>query len=101
MRTFPDCQTSRFHAGAEVGHSSKIYVNDRNSESTDAYTVWNLRAGFEQRGRNWRLTEFVRLNNASDKQYIGSVIVGEANGRYYEPAPGRNWLAGVAASYSF
>ena len=92
---------SGFHAGAEFRHNSKIYVNDRNSEWADAYTVWNLRAGFEQRGRNWRVTEFVRVNNISDKEYIGSVIVGEANGRYYEPAPGRNWLAGVSASYSF
>ena len=29
------------------------------------------------------------------------VIVAEANNRFYEPAPGRNWLAGVAASFSF
>lgn len=90
-----------FHAGVEVRHSSKIYVNDPNTESANAYTVWNLRAGFEQRGRNWRVTEFVRVNNLSGRQYIGSVIVAEANNRFYEPAPGRNWLAGVAASYSF
>ncbi len=93
--------SSGFHAGAELRHNSKIYVNDQNSASADAYTVWNLRAGFEQRGRNWRVSEFVRVNNISDKQYIGSVIVAEANGRFYEPAPGRNWLAGIAASYSF
>ena len=90
-----------FHAGVEVRHSSKIYVNDPNTQAADAYTAWNLRAGFEQRGRNWRLTEFVRVNNLSDRQYIGSVIVAEANGRFYEPAPGRNWLAGVAASVSY
>ena len=90
-----------FHAGAEVRHSSKIYVNDPNTESASAYTVWNLRTGFEQHGRNWRVTEFVRVNNLSGRKYIGSVIVAEANNRFYEPAPERNWLAGVAASYSF
>ena len=90
-----------FHAGAEVRHSSRIYVNDPNTESASAYTVWNLRAGFEQRGRNWRVTQFARVNNLSGRQYIGSVIVAEANNRFYEPAPERNWLAGVAASYSF
>jgi iron complex outermembrane receptor protein len=90
-----------FHAGIEVRHNSRIYVNDPNTEAADAYTVWNLRAGFEQRMRKWRLTEFVRVNNVSDRQYIGSVIVAEANNRFYEPAPGRNWLAGVSASLSF
>jgi iron complex outermembrane receptor protein len=90
-----------FHAGVEIRHSGKIYVNDPNTEAADAYTIWNLRAGFEQRMRKWRLTEFARVNNVSDRQYIGSVIVAEANNRFYEPAPGRNWLAGVSASFSF
>jgi iron complex outermembrane recepter protein len=90
-----------FHAGAEVLYNGKVYVNDANSEFAPAYTIWNLRAGFEQRGGNWRLTEFVRVDNVGDRQYIGAVIVNQANQRYYEPAPGRNWLAGITASLSF
>jgi iron complex outermembrane receptor protein len=58
-------------------------------------------AGFEQRGRNWRVTGFVRVNNVSDRQYIGSVIVSDANNRFYEPAPGRNWLAGISGEFRF
>lgn len=34
---------------------------------------------------------FDRVDNLFDKEYIGSVIVNESNGRYYEPAPGRNY----------
>jgi iron complex outermembrane receptor protein len=90
-----------FHAGVELRHNGKVYVNDPNTEAAGAYTVWNLRAGFEQRGRNWRIAEFVRVDNVSDKQYIGSVIVSEANNRFYEPAPGRNYLVGVQASLQF
>jgi iron complex outermembrane receptor protein len=92
---------SGFHAGVELRHSGKIYVNEGNSEAASAYTVWNLRAGFEQRGRSWRLTEFLRVDNVGDKNYIGSVIVAEANGRFYEPAPTRNALIGVQASLQF
>jgi iron complex outermembrane receptor protein len=29
------------------------------------------------------------------------VIVGDANKRYYEAAPGRNWVLGVSAQYQF
>ena len=90
-----------FHAGVEVRHSGKVYVNDPNTESAAAYTVWNVRAGFEQRGRKWRIAEFVRVDNVGDKEYIGSVIVSEANNRFYEPAPTRNVMAGVQASLQF
>jgi iron complex outermembrane receptor protein len=92
---------SGFHAGVEGRYNGKIYVNDPNTEAASAYAVWNLRAGLEQRARNWRISEFVRVDNIGDKQYIGSVIVAEANNRFYEPAPGRNWLVGASASYTF
>jgi iron complex outermembrane receptor protein len=90
-----------FHAGVEARHNGKVFVNDQNSEAASPYTVWNLRAGFEQRARNWRISEFVRVDNVTDRQYIGSVIVSEANGRFYEPAPTRNYLVGVQASLQF
>ena len=38
---------------------------------------------------------FARVNNLFDRNYAGSVIVGDTNGRYFEPAPGRNWFAGI------
>jgi iron complex outermembrane receptor protein len=63
--------------------------------------VANLRAGFEQRGPGWKISEFVRVDNVTDRQYIGSVIVAEANGRFFEPAPGRTWLIGVSAQLTF
>ena len=36
-----------------------------------------------------------RVNNLADHQYVGSVIVNDGNGRYYEPAPGRTWMFGA------
>jgi iron complex outermembrane recepter protein len=92
---------SGFHAGAEIKHSGKIFVNDQNAEFAAAYTVWNLRAALQQRGKNWKLTEFVRVDNVGDKAYIGSVIVADGNGRFYEPAPGRNYSIGINAELSF
>ena len=90
-----------FHAGLELRASGKVYVNDVNSGFADPYTIGNLRAGFEQRGKTWRLTEFVRVDNVTDRQYIGSVIVADSNGRFYEPSPGRNYLLGISARLSF
>jgi iron complex outermembrane receptor protein len=47
------------------------------------------------------LSEFARIDNILDHQYVGSVIVNEANGRYFEPAPGRTFLLGVSVAYQF
>lgn len=90
-----------FHAGLEVRHNGKVWVNDQNAEFAGAYTIWNLRAGLQQRGKGWKLSEFVRVDNVGNKGYIGSVIVAEANNRYYEPAPGRNAMIGLNAEFSF
>ena len=43
----------------------------------------------------------VRLDNLLDRHYVGSVIVGDGNGRYYEAAPGRSWYAGAGVEYRF
>ena len=37
----------------------------------------------------------IRVNNLTDHRYVGSVIVNDGNGRYYEPAPGRTWMLGA------
>jgi iron complex outermembrane receptor protein len=47
------------------------------------------------------VSEFVRVDNVGNRRHAGSVIVNEANGRFFEPAPGRTWLAGVEAGYRF
>ncbi|PKO82954.1 MAG: TonB-dependent siderophore receptor [Betaproteobacteria bacterium HGW-Betaproteobacteria-11] len=94
-------QPSGFSSALELRHLAKVYVNDANSDAAPAYTIASLRLGFEQKSAGWMLKEFVRVDNLSDKKYAGSVIVNESNSRFFEPAPGRNWLAGVSASYHF
>ena len=85
-----------FNTGVEVQYVGKLYVNDRNTDAAPAYTVTNLRAGLAQRAGRATFTEFVRVNNVFDRRYAGSVIVGDTNGRFFEPAPGRNWFIGAS-----
>lgn len=86
---------------AEFLYRSEVAVNDINSQFAGSYGVLNLVFGLEQRGARWRLHEFLRIDNAGDRGYIGSVVVNDANGRYYEPAPQRSTLIGVQASLEF
>jgi len=90
-----------FYAQLEGFHKSRVAVNDPNSEFADAYTTLNLMAGLVQQGRGWRVTEFARIDNLTDRNYVGSVIVNETNSRFYEPSPRRNMTIGIQASLQF
>ena len=93
---------SGWHAGIEGIARSKVYVEDSNTQpAAPAYAIANLRVGIEGRSGALRYGGFLRLDNVFDRQYAGSVVVSDANGRYYEAAPGRNWLAGISARYSY
>ena len=46
-------------------------------------------------GQGARMLLSARVDNLADRRYIGSVIVNDGNGRYYEPAPGRTWMLGA------
>jgi len=65
------------------------------------YAVAAWRGGFTQKIDKWKVTEFVRIDNLLDKEFIGSVRVADLNSAYYEVAPKRNWLLGLNASYTF
>ena len=90
-----------FSAGAEVQYVGRVYVNDRNSQFAPAYTIGNLRAGFARTAGRATWTGYLRANNVTGANYAGSVIVGDTNGRYFEPAPGRNRVGGVSVVVAF
>lgn len=90
-----------FNAALEVVHTGRIFVNDANEDSAPAATVLNLRAGFRHRQGAVEIEPLLRLDNATGRRYAGSVIVNEANRRYFEPAPGRTWLVALTARYRF
>ena len=90
-----------FNSGVEVVHTGKLYVNDANTDAAPAATVLNLRAGFQQTVGEWQFSQLLRVDNATDRNYAGSVIVNEGNSRFFEPALPRNWLVGLKARYEF
>lgn len=90
-----------FFSALEGRYNSDVFVNDINSDKAPSYTIFNIRAGLEQNLTNWRFKEFIRLENITDKDYIGSVRVNDGNSLFFEPAAGRNYLLGLSAQYKF
>lgn len=90
-----------FNASLDAQWRDRVYVNDENSDFADSYVVVNLQAGFHQQAGDWQFEEFARINNLFDRRYVGAVIVDAGNGRFFEPAPNRNYLVGANLSYAF
>jgi iron complex outermembrane receptor protein len=90
-----------WRAGAELRALGRIEANDANTQGAAGYVLAALQAGYVQRWGRWELSAFARIDNLLDRSTVGSVIVNEGNGRYFEPAPGRTWAAGLGASYRF
>ena len=93
--------SSGFSTAFETRAVGKVGVDDKSNETAPGYATVNWRGGFAQNINKWRLSEFIRIDNIFERNYVGSVKVNESSKQYYEPAAGRNWLLGVNASYSF
>jgi len=74
---------------------SALFVDDRNTDRAAGHAVVGLKATRSLDVGKYRARAFVRIDNVFDHRYAGSVIVNEANGRFFEPAPGRTWLVGL------
>ena len=85
--------------GLEMLVESKAYVNDLNSDAAPGYAVLNARAGYAFQFGATKMFLYGRIDNLLDKHYAGSVIVNDANGRYFEPAAGRRLFIGVRSMF--
>ncbi len=88
-----------FHTAIEAQGMSRRYATDDNLHSASGYGVVHWRAGYRHQLGNLTLEPFARLENLTDRDYVGSLIVNGAGARYYEPAPERSWLAGLGVQY--
>ncbi|MGH8027569.1 MAG: TonB-dependent receptor family protein [Pseudoxanthomonas sp.] len=86
---------SAWSAAAEGEGVGDVVVNDVASESAPGYFLLHLEAAREWKFGAGGVRAFARIDNALDRDHIGSVIVNEGNGRFYEPGPGRTFLVGA------
>ena len=90
-----------FNAGLDVRYMDKVYVDDANSDAASSYTVVSANAGYVWKQADWKVKTYVRADNLFDENYVGSVIVNDGNGRFFEPADGLNWSAGLSVTKAF
>ncbi|HEH4601935.1 TPA: TonB-dependent receptor [Klebsiella pneumoniae] len=90
-----------WYAGSDIRYMSDIMANDENTAKAPSWTVVGLTTGYKWSYGRMDMDLFGRIDNLFDREYVGSVIVNESNGRYYEPAPGRNYGIGLNLAWGF
>lgn len=73
------------------------FVNSANTVSNAGWTTFGLRAEWAIPGAN--VIAFASGENLGDKKYSGSVQVDDGNSRYFEPANGRSFYAGLRVAH--
>ncbi len=90
-----------WYAGSDIRYMSDIMANDENTAKAPSWMVVGLTTGYKWSYGRMDMDLFGRIDNLFDREYVGSVIVNESNGRYYEPAPGRNYGIGLNLAWRF
>lgn len=87
-----------WHAGMSIDAAGAVTADDAGTLVAPGYTIAGVNAGYVVDTARCRITPFARVDNLFDRRYIGSVIVDQANGGSFEPAPGRSFWLGVNVS---
>lgn len=88
-----------FYAIADALVVSNVYADNANDERVSGYGVINARVGTEHRWQRGRVETFVAVNNITNQEYFSNVRVNAGFGRFFEPAPERNFFTGVRARF--
>ncbi|WP_445666137.1 TonB-dependent receptor family protein [Fodinibius sp. AD559] len=82
-------------------HVSSYMANNLNTAENEAYNVFDASFSFRNifSTQDVEVQPFMDINNLFNTRYNGSVTVNAFGGRYFEPAPGRNWQTGISVNF--
>ena len=88
-----------WHAQLQLSAIGAVVADDANSARAPGYALVDASLGYVIDDAGMQIAPFLRLDNLFDRRYIGSVIVNESTGRYFEPGPGRALYVGCRLTF--
>jgi iron complex outermembrane receptor protein len=85
----------------ELQGRSRMWANDANSATALAsgYVMANLKLRHRQAWAGGSFESYLGIDNLQNKQAVGSVIVNQSGGGFFEPALPRTWVLGMQARW--
>ena len=87
-----------WHASVSGQYVTDVAVDDLNDAFAPAYALMGLDGGYSVELSGFKMNAFLRINNLLNRHYVGSIIVNDGNGRYFEPGAGFNVLGGFSVT---
>ena len=92
-----------FMVAVNLQAQGSLYADDANQVSVPGHAVINARVARQWQVGDWRIEPFVGVNNLADRDYNSNIRINTERFVFdgpnvpapFEPAPGRNWHAGV------
>ncbi|UOQ74997.1 TonB-dependent receptor [Hymenobacter cellulosilyticus] len=106
--TAPHTLSAGLDAGAALGfylsptlsHQARLPLNDANTVYAPGYWTFAARGGWRQTLlAHLELDVFAGVENATDRRYSLGNDLNAFGGRYYQPAPGRNFYGGTTIGW--
>ena len=92
-------QALGFYLSPTVGHQSALPLNDANTDYAAGYWVFGSRAGWRRTLGRLALEAYGGVENAGDRRYSLGNDLNAFAGKYFQPAPGRNYYAGTVVGW--
>lgn len=97
LRTSPG-----FYVNFTHQYVDEIPLDDANTVYQDAYNLVNMRVGWARSfAGKWEVEAFAGVDNLTDEVYSLGNDLNPFGGRYYQPAPTRNWYGGVKVAFLY
>lgn len=84
---------------AELTASGGLWADDANTTRVKPWTSATIRGGYRFVLGGMQVDPFLGLANPWNERYAGSVAINGFGGRVLEPSPGRNFYAGIEATF--
>ena len=96
-----DINTSRgFYLYTSINHTSKLPLNDANSEFAKAYTLLQAKIGWKRQLRSsLGLELFAGADNLLNEEYSLGNDINAFGKRYYNPSPTNNYFGGLIVNF--
>ena len=72
-----------------------LFADNGNETKVDSYALLNFRASYDFDIPKATISPFFGINNVTDTNYNANIRINAFGRRYYEPAPGVNFYAGL------
>jgi iron complex outermembrane receptor protein len=81
-------------------YTGKIPLNDANTDWSRPYHFISLRTGWKKQvGQTFQIDLYLSGDNLTDTRYSLGYDLNANGGRYFNTAPGRNWIVGCMISF--